>query len=741
MDIFQVLVSAQRGDYTSYELLYSYLRNDPSQILLFLSFFSSSLNPVPERELVGLFLKNWISSDVGLNWWSNYQSKPSTIETILACQDLAKVSASILCALITIESTSSESTTLTLIFGSSAKPGLLALGYYVENAKTIPQIIQNRLERIVFGLFSSDILLSMQLFIKFAKHIPPSPTLSMLIKHVCLCAKEQESTIKKTAFECIIEIVSQFYDFIHDSYELIAELVISGLTTNDSDLESDCLEIMNVFCDIEMQRINEGSYFLHFIEKVYQSFLIVLMPKIKNSQDFSDIKKFCSIIEGICEVIGERCAILLPDVGNLIKSTDSQERLCGYCTLSALISGLPKALLDSLITELNIALQTACKEEQKLLQKAAKWLIFKLCEAAPECSVQVSAILPFLYKSLQHKPSKTSLSSLLELAESGCKLPEIPELISKLLEIGETPQFPTSFNVVRAIIEHIPPDDPFIISVTPALLSQISPFKASSSSIATILRLCFERLSLPYLLPVFPEVFHKLSSMPSLNQEFFIAVSCLSRHELFKNYISSFVNILGFALANKETYQTAVLAIAELVRNLDYSDWLQPLLPSFLMLLDLSQPPNAQIIEALTDIVSLHASVIVPYLDTVLTYADYGMRFSLGDYEDQEFLFELREIMVLFLEGLVQGLSYGNLITKIEPKADEIVKYCLEVSKDAGGNLVGSVLGIFSDIILGFGRICCKEEVALLVKANINSTVEIIKMNAECAMTNLSQLS
>ena len=120
------------------------------------------------------------------------------------------------------------------------------------------------------------------------------------------------------------------------------------------------------------------------------------------------------------------------------------------------------------------------------------------------------------------------------------------------------------------------------------------------------------------------------------------------------------------------------------------------------------------------------------------------MKFSLGPYEDQELLQELREVLILFFEGLIQGLGNFNSISQISSRTEDIVKFCLLVSREQenpSGSLIGGVLGIVSDIILAFGNICCIEEVVGLVKIHLNSDCEIVKINAECAISNLSQLA
>jgi hypothetical protein len=193
----------------------------------------------------------------------------------------------------------------------------------------------------------------------------------------------------------------------------------------------------------------------------------------------------------------------------------------------------------------------------------------------------------------------------------------------------------------------------------------------------------------------------------------------------------------------KESYTSAIICVSELVRNLEFSDWLPPLMPNFVKLMKFDANPNTQLLEAVTDLVSLHTSTCFPFLAEILQYVEYCMRFSLSDYEDTEFLDEVKELIVNFFEGVIQGLENVGKVSLISGKVSDIIKYCLIVTQDiqsTNPNIIAGALGIFADIALAFNSLPEKESILNFVKQFLSNESEMVRMNAECAIKTISDL-
>jgi hypothetical protein len=742
MDFIRILEQAQQGNYDSYELLVNHLQGTPSDILSFFEYFCNADNPKTSKELVGLFLKNWLGKCAGQGWWAGFGNKLELVQKVLLASELPNVTSMILAGFLSSENLGESSQIVHILISNNSKSSVLALSYYLENSRTVLQAVQNYIISILPTLLQSDPLLALQVFQKSVKHLVASPVIFSLFGPI-LSIPELSSNdlLIIEAYKSLVDIISYFYENLSQYFDKIIQFVIKGVLCEDSQISRLSYECLNVLVDVERQRKQEGLQMLNIVEKYSEVILLELMKKIEQSEEYDEILQVSSTIQGICEVIHDKVQLMLPAIGEKLNNPNLKSKVCGVYVLGSILPSLSPEKIQAIKVEVLAAVNISLNDQSPEMKKASIWLVYKIAENIPEIIHNFPLIFELLYQSLDN-PQKVVIDCLLEVADGDILLPHPEKFIEKLMHLGLNTKFVNSFNVVRAIIQSMDTESTYLKTVIESLMPLISSNHKHLPSLSIILRACLEKLSESQVLVYYQPLFSILLNIPQ-NDEYMVAISCLSRHPAFKNYILNFTSVLSSALTVRESFQSAIICVSELVRNLEFSDWLPPLMPGLIKLLDTKVQPNTQIIEALTDIISLHTETCLGFLQDLLRYTDYCVQFALSDYDDPEFLAEIRELLVSFYEGLIQGLENIGKIELIAIKVQDILKFCIFVTSDdqmPGPNIVAGAIGIFADIALAFGEIPEKEKILKFVKQFMSSDSEMVRMNAECALKTISQL-
>lgn len=743
MDFIRILEQAQQGNYDSYELLVNHLQGTPSDVLNFFEYFCNADNPKPSKELVGLFLKNWLGKCVGQQWWAGFNNKLELVQKVLQDSELPNVTSMILAGFLSSENIGESSQIVQILISTNSKPSVLALSYYLENSRTVLQSVQNYIISILPALLQTDPLLSLQIFQKSVKHLVASPIVFTLFGAILSIPELfPNDLLVIEVYKSLVDIISYFYDNLSQHFDKIIQLVLKGVHCEDSQICRLSYECLIVLVDVEKPRKEEGVPMLNVIEKYSEVLLLELMKKIEQSEDENEeLLQLSSAIQGICEVIHDKVHLMLPAIGEKLHSPNLRSKVCGVYVLGSILPSLSTEKIQAIKSEVLAAVNLAFTDSNPEMKKASIYLVFKIAENIPEIIHHFPLVFELLYQSLDN-PRRLVIDCLLEIADGDILLPHPEKFIEKLMHLGLNTKFVNSFNIVRAIIQSMQAESEYLKTVIESLLPLLSSNHKQLPSLSIILRACLEKLSESQVLIYYQPLFSILSNIPQ-NDEYMVAISCLSRHPAFQNYIQNFTTILSSALTVRESFQSAIICVSELLRNLEFSDWLPPLMPGIVKLLDTKLQPNSQIIEALTDIISLHTETCLGFLQDLLRYTDYCVQFALSDYDDPEFLAEIRELIVSFYEGLIQGLENIGKIELIAVKVQDILKFCIFITGDEqlpGLNIVAGAIGIFADIALAFGEIPEKEKILKFVKQFMSSDSEMVRMNAECALKTISQL-
>ena len=740
MDYIRVLEQAQKGNYDSYETLLSSLSQNPDQVLAMFEYFCNSQNLKDSRDLIGLFLKNWLQKDSGKLWWSVFQHKADLVQKILLVEDSPSVTSLILASLISIEDNQQSSQILNLFLSYSTKASITALSYYLESSRTVLQVIVNYVTQILPGLVESDPVLGLQVFQRTVKHLVPGALVESLARKIfSMVSNTSDSNLIVELYRSVVDLVSHFYEAVQPYCNILNRMVCEGIFFNDDQVNHLAYECINVLVDVEQHRKHDGGTLFNLVELYSEEILSYLIRKIEQVEDEEEVLTISSTFQGICEIIHRKVELLLPVLGEKLKSQVVQTQVSGVYLIGSVLPSLSPEKICSIKEEILATIQIALGSANPRMKNASIWLMLKIAENCPEIIQNNPGIFEVLYQSLEN-PHKTVIDCLLEIADGDIKVPYPEKFIEKLMYLGLNTKHVNSFNVVRSLVQSMPSESGSLIPLIHSLIPLISSNHKSQSSLSIILRACLEKLSESSVTQFYPVLMSLLSSLP-LNDEYLVACSCLSRHSEFQNYINCFTSALASAISIKESYSSGIICVSELVRNLEFSDWLPPLMPSILKLLNKTSTPNTQLLEALTDIVSLHTTTCFPHMQEIIDYADYCMTFSLSDYEDTEFVDELKELIVSFYEGVIQGLENVGKVEIIAGKVSDIVKFCLLVTQDSENqNLLAGALGIFADIAMAFGNLPERENILKFVKQFVNNESEMVRMNAECAVKTISEL-
>jgi hypothetical protein len=741
MDFLLALEQAQQGNYDSYELLINSFEKDPAQVIAFFDYFASLSNPKASRDLVGLFLKNWLSKEQGKTWWKAWDFKVDLVRKVLMIEDNFSVTSLILLSFLNVDEFH-DPQVVQLFLMSTSKSAVLALSYYLESSRSVLQVIVNHVSGILLQLLENDTVLALQVFQRSAKHLGSGPLIENIARRVFfMVSSMSDAGVIIEIYKTIVDLISHFYENIQPYVQILVQVITEGVFFNDFQVNSLAYECVNVLVDVEQHRKHEGHHLLNIIETYSEQILLALIKKIEDTEDEEEVLTVSSSIQGICEIIHKKVELLLPTIGSKLKSQEEKSRIAGVYLIGSVLPSLSPDKTQSIKSEIMETIQIALNHQNSKMKNASIWLILKISENIPEIIQTNPEIFEVLFQSLNN-PSKIVIDCLLEIADGELKVPFPEKFIEKLMNLGLTTKHSNTFNVVRAIVQSLPNDFPCLVPLINLIIPLISSNHKSLSSLSIILRACIEKLSEGQVVPFYQPLMSLLVSLP-LNDEYLVACSCLSRHSIFQNYISSFTAALSNAMSVKESYTSAIICVSELVRNLEFSDWLPPLMPNFVKLMKFDANPNTQLLEAVTDLVSLHTSTCFPFLAEILQYVEYCMRFSLSDYEDTEFLDEVKELIVNFFEGVIQGLENVGKVSLISGKVSDIIKYCLIVTQDiqsTNPNIIAGALGIFADIALAFNSLPEKESILNFVKQFLSNESEMVRMNAECAIKTISDL-
>lgn len=739
MDIISALVSAQQGNYQAYEQILEHIKSNPLLISSLFQYIANRENPHGSRELIAIFIKNLLQTPAFSMWWEGTSEKSAIITMLIELDDLYKLSSLILTSILSLESGRGENQVLSLLLNYRNKCTLLSLGYFVENSRTVPIAITNYITSVLGEVIREDLMLGLKVFKLSAKHLPANPQLFSTIINVCKNVKGLE---KIEAVECLIEIFSHFYDSLQSDFAEITQIIVDEVLGDDSEISTLALECWNIMIDIEKQRTDEGFQHNNYVLSLTETIIGTLMKKIINSDNSEDILAFCHTIEGVSGIIQDNSMKLLPHLGQEILSPDPPRKMCALYVLGSILSAVSQSNLQLIFAQLAQTITDLSQSGSDLVTEAMVWVLFKFTEVWPDIGVQHPMIVDILVALLSSKSAKIAINALIEILDTGFRLKNCKEVTEVLLGLASGKKLLNGFSAVRTIVEYLPMDDPVVTFYTSYLLSELAT-SSHTGPISNILRMCFERLSPINLGPVLPQTFTLLVNLP-FSEDFLIATACISRHDLFIPYLQMYTSLLQVALSTPEHIKHGVLCLGELLRNLDtsYSSDLLPCVSKFFSTFSQTSPPCLHTFETLSDLSSLHTSLILPSINEILGYTDYSMQCSLSkkDSDDLEFLQELQESIVVFFEGFVQGLSLAGELEKIIGSVQGIVKYCLEVSKENNSpsdRLIGCALGVFVDIILTWNQILYADEVKAFAYRFKSSGNENIRVNAECVIENL----
>ena len=283
MDLIKSLLEAQKGNYQAYESIINELKNSPASI----SYLIHSLGETrdqSEKELIGLFIKNILKHQFFSDWWLSVDREP-LVHFLLKTEGILKFSSLILAMMLEIETNKGDNFTLNILMASNTKPSILSIGYYVENSRTIPQVLGNYISSLVPSLLNTDSLLGLSFFQKTANHIMPNSSVIDTINLICSLTASSDKNIAIEAYQCLVDVISQFYDYLHASFDRIYRIALDGLNSEDDDVVQPSLECWNVLCDLETKKKNEKTHSFGYVFQVSEEVLKTLIEKISRSEN------------------------------------------------------------------------------------------------------------------------------------------------------------------------------------------------------------------------------------------------------------------------------------------------------------------------------------------------------------------------------------------------------------------------------------------------------------------------
>lgn len=211
----------------------------------------------------------------------------------------------------------------------------------------------------------------------------------------------------------------------------------------------------------------------------------------------------------------------------------------------------------------------------------------------------------------------------------------------------------------------------------------------------------------------------------------------------FTKYLGQFVPFLIWALNKQDTptvCKAGTMVVGDLARALgrEMAPYLHEIVPALLRNLEsstISTDVKIQSIEALADLASSTRQEFLKYVAQVLAFIEGAANLSVNEFQSNnpdlnEYLLQLREAILEFYVGLLQGLSEMNQIDTIFLKIPNIIQYTILVTCEKYNPsyaLHNSALGLLGDIAYAYKRRVAEH----LRNPNVNTYLIKFKASAD----------
>ena len=575
-----------------------------------------------------------------------------------------------------------------------------------------------------------------------------------LVHLILKCCAAGDQSIKTESYMTLIEVVGQYYDYIGTLLEAIANTCYKTIQEDNEEVAVLAVEVWNQVGDLELEResmVKPQKPLRGYINLASDSLMPLLLKLIVNfeyDEDEWNMHKACaSMISVMAQLSKDK--ILQPAINftNSSFSAESWQYRKSACMVFGSVLEGPSNLSNYISGSLPVLIKLM-SDPNAYVRQSANWAISKVCELHYKIVAQpvvFQQILPPLVNSLKDEPRIACHGcwALINLVDNSAdvglfKANIFEHLVNELYyAANRADSIHTEHNLqlaaysaISTLIEKAADDCvPLIETQIPNFIhllknSSAPGFENLQSALCSALQACFSRArpeqvteeTANYFVDTLILVFNNRNSV---FEEGIHAIggfaTCMENRIV--NYIGKIGVYLGYALQRQEAEalcKSGTMVIGDIARasgdqcSSFVKDLVAPLVAN-LRTENASSDIKVQSICSLADIASNSRGEFGNYMQEVLPLvfqaADASLQVAEDDIDMFDFLRDLRESVMEFFEGLIQGMEAGGQLQALQPHIKNIVTYSLTVTQDTYKPRIAihrTVIGVIGDIAKAF---------------------------------------
>jgi importin subunit beta-1 len=234
-----------------------------------------------------------------------------------------------------------------------------------------------------------------------------------LIRAMCEATQAKEIKIRERAFECCAEVAEFYYGKLQPYVQVLYELSISAIRTDEAAVGMQAIEFWNTICDQELNilaDIEDGEAQESDLFKITHHAAGGLIPLLlecmtKQEEDVEDEDSWnismaaATLLESMAKVIEDQIVdLVLPFVTQHITNTNWRLKEAAVMAFGMILDGPSIDKLSPLVQQAMPILINCLKDPNPLVRDTSAWTIGRICELYKQSLT--AAVLPPMVEGL-----------------------------------------------------------------------------------------------------------------------------------------------------------------------------------------------------------------------------------------------------------------------------------------------------------------------------------------------------
>lgn len=239
--------------------------------------------------------------------------------------------------------------------------------------------------------------------LEFTKANMANPTeRNLILQMVFSATTSEEVKVRVAAYQCLVEMVSLYYELMGPSMVVIFNLTSAALEKEQEPVVLQAIEFWSTVCDVELEILAEAEEaeqlgttpkrkLQNFAEQALGKLVPMLLVTLtKQSDTLDDDTWIPAMAAGTClSLFAQVCAdkivpVVLPFVQGNIQNTNWRFREAATLAFGSILDGPDREKLGPLVKGALPVVLTHMKDSNVIVKDTAAWTIGRICNILPE---------------------------------------------------------------------------------------------------------------------------------------------------------------------------------------------------------------------------------------------------------------------------------------------------------------------------------------------------------------------